>query len=289
MRKTLSLLLATLLVFILCSCGVQVDAPKISGWTLQEQQTRQVADGVTYMQLTYQDSEGLPYILYVLTVDPNKAYLYTGTVNDSYDLMAPQGQTVTDQIKSAEENGLHVVAGINGDFFSNSNGYIATGFCIKEGRTIRENTRYRPYSAFTKNGQYIICDGKLDKVEISSLRTAVGGSHVIVKNGKAYDVDLNSEFGATSHPRTLSGVKEDGTILFVVIDGRQPALSNGAPLEKCAQIMIALGAVDAINHDGGGSSTMVLHGDETYETVNSPSDGKMRAVSNSILVVPKDA
>ena len=286
MKKTLYLLLVLLLVAALCGCGSTT--PQISGWTLQEEQHRQVAEGVAYMQLTYQDNQGAPYILYVLSVDPGKAYLYTGTVSDSYDLIAPQGQTVAAQMQYAEENGIHAVAGINGDFFSNKNGYIATGFCIKEGRIIRENTRYRPYSAFTKDGEYIICDGKLDKVDISAIRTAVGGSHVIVKNGKAYEVDHNSELGATAHPRTLSGVKEDGTILFVVIDGRQPELSNGAPLAKCAQIMIALGAVDAINHDGGGSSTMVLHSGEIYETVNSPSDGKMRNVYNSILVIPKD-
>lgn len=288
MRKTLSLLLATLLVFILCSCGVQVDAPKISGWTLQEQQTRQVAEGVEYMQLTYQDRDGLPYILYVLTVDPNKAVLYTGTVNDSYDLMVPQGQTVTEQMQKAEENGIHAVAGINGDFFNTTDSVTSSGYCVKEGRGIRENLKYRPYSAFTNDGSYMICNGKLDKVDRSSLRTVVGGSHVIVKNGSLYDVDPESEFGKTPHPRTLSGVKADGTILLVVIDGRQPELSNGAPLEKCAKIMIALGAVDAINHDGGGSSTMVLHSGDTYETVNSPSDGQMRKVYNSILVVPKE-
>jgi hypothetical protein len=286
MKKNICVLLVLLLVISLFGCGN--DLCEIPDWTFISQETRQLMDGVAYRKLLYNDPEGLPHILYVLTVDPAKAYLYTGTVDNDFNLMPQRGQTVADQMRDAADDGIAAVAGVNGDFFSIRSTYMPSGLCIKEGRVIRENSSHRPYSAFTTDGKYIICDGKLDKVALNSLQLAVGGSHVIVKNGKAYEVDHNSDFGATSHPRTLSGVKEDGTILFVVIDGRQPELSNGAPLYKCAQIMIALGAVDAINHDGGGSSTMVLHSGDTYETVNSPSDGNMRAVYNSILVVPKD-
>ena len=285
MKKALCLFVSLLLVLALCSCGEEV--PTIAEWTLVTQQSRQLAKGVDYMQLTYEDAEGLPYRLYVLTVDPDKSYLHTGTVDDSYNLMPQRGQNVADQMRCASENGIHAIAAVNGDFFSIKSTYMPSGLCIKDGTVIRENSNYRPFSAFTKDGQYIICDGKLDKVAYDTLSVAVGGSHVIVRNGMPYDLQQDSEFSITSHPRTLSGVKEDGTILFVVIDGRQPKHSNGAPLERCARIMIALGAKDAINHDGGGSSTMILHDTDEYITANTPSDGTLRDVYNSILIVPK--
>jgi hypothetical protein len=89
-------------------------------------------------------------------------------------------------------------------------------------------------------------------------------------------------FVAGRQPRTLAGVRADGTLLLVTVDGRAPGWSAGMTLPEAARLMRSLGARDALNMDGGGSSTMTVAG----QVVNRPSDGVERAVSNGLFVMP---
>jgi hypothetical protein len=94
-------------------------------------------------------------------------------------------------------------------------------------------------------------------------------------------------FVASRNPRTLVGVRPDGTLLLVTVDGRAPGWSVGMTLGEAARLMRSLGAWDALNLDGGGSSTMTVRG----EVVNRPSDrvgGRRveRRVSNGLFVMP---
>ena len=86
------------------------------------------------------------------------------------------------------------------------------------------------------------------------------------------------------------GIKEDGSIILAVIDGRQAQHSNGASLAQCAFWMKSLGAVTVLNLDGGGSSTLITRNPTTNEIIthNSPSDGSLRKVHNSLLIVLKE-
>lgn len=90
-------------------------------------------------------------------------------------------------------------------------------------------------------------------------------------------------FRASRHPRSAIASLADGRVLLVVVDGRQPGLSVGMSLDELARFLLDLGTVEAINLDGGGSTTMVVKG----EIVNHPSDqiGE-RPVSDAILVRP---
>ena len=91
------------------------------------------------------------------------------------------------------------------------------------------------------------------------------------------------DFVASRQPRTLAGVRADGTLLLVTVDGRRPGWSVGMTLPEAARLMRSLGARDALNLDGGGSSAMTVRG----ELVNRPSDrvGE-RPVSNGLFVLP---
>jgi len=90
-------------------------------------------------------------------------------------------------------------------------------------------------------------------------------------------------FVASRHPRTLAGVRADGKLLLVTVDGRRPGWSTGMTLFEAARLMRSLGARDALNLDGGGSSTMTVRG----EVVNRPSDrGGERRVSNAVVALP---
>jgi exopolysaccharide biosynthesis protein len=98
----------------------------------------------------------------------------------------------------------------------------------------------------------------------------------------AVDPSCSSSF-CRANPRTGLGVTATGRILLVVVDGRQSRWSVGATMYRFAAIMKDLGAVEAVNLDGGGSSTMVVRG----KVVNRPSDGFQRKVSNAAVILPR--
>jgi exopolysaccharide biosynthesis protein len=88
-------------------------------------------------------------------------------------------------------------------------------------------------------------------------------------------------FAEHRHPRTSIGISKDGTVVILaVVDGRTRK-SAGVSLPELANLMIGFGAYDAINMDGGGSSTMAIEG----KVVNAPSDAAgERPVSDALVV-----
>ena len=91
-------------------------------------------------------------------------------------------------------------------------------------------------------------------------------------------------FVTTRHPRTGVGISKDRkTIWLLVVDGRQPKLSVGMSLPELTSFLQQLGAWEAYNLDGGGSTTMYLDG----QVINSPSDGNERRRCDALLLFPK--
>ncbi|MFA5668477.1 MAG: phosphodiester glycosidase family protein [Balneolaceae bacterium] len=108
----------------------------------------------------------------------------------------------------------------------------------------------------------------------NAILEAVGGNGQFLKNGEVI------ETWAEWHPRTAIGFSQDTTTgYFMVVDGRQSA-SRGMTTGQMGIFMKSLGASDAINLDGGGSSTMLVQD----EVVNNPSDGIERSVANAVFV-----
>lgn len=119
------------------------------------------------------------------------------------------------------------------------------------------------------------------------LTAAIGGTPRLIRDGKISiesEVEQNHpDFAPTRHPRTAIGFNERNTrMYFVVVDGRQPGYSVGMSLQELAEFLLELGCTQAINLDGGGSSTMVVRGD----VVNRPSDlAGERPVANALLLI----
>lgn len=87
------------------------------------------------------------------------------------------------------------------------------------------------------------------------------------------------------HPRTAAGVTADGrTLILVVVDGRQPGHSIGVTLPELADLMIGLGAEDAVNLDGGGSSTFIYRRPDGTLMTNKVPGGIWRPVGNHLGV-----
>ena len=113
----------------------------------------------------------------------------------------------------------------------------------------------------------------------------VGAGPLLLKNGEICLAAADEEFGPDvavgRAPRTALGLLGDGRVLLVVVDGRQ-RFSRGMTLLELANFMKDLGAVDAMNLDGGGSSEMIVRG----RVVNSPSDGRERRIGDALVIVP---
>ncbi|HEY2865471.1 MAG TPA: phosphodiester glycosidase family protein [Pyrinomonadaceae bacterium] len=125
------------------------------------------------------------------------------------------------------------------------------------------------------------------KMAFTSVEDIVGGVPQLIKNGKA-DVTWELEkttksFVETHHPRTAVAKLKDGKFLLITVDGRSEA-SGGISLYDLAAYLVELGATDAMNLDGGGSTTMYLNG----KVVNHPSDKEgERKVSDALIVTPR--
>jgi hypothetical protein len=149
------------------------------------------------------------------------------------------------------------------------------------------------------------CDGKVysppdiianPPYDVENIDEAVSGFHMLIENGRDV-VDrtarkLKPAFVGVN-PRTAAGIDKEGTTLFLaVFDGRQPGVSEGITLYELGRFFLDLGAYQALNLDGGGSTTMVLQNPKTgeYEVVNTPSgrteDGavQLRRVANNLGV-----
>jgi len=120
------------------------------------------------------------------------------------------------------------------------------------------------------------------------LKHVIGGGPRLLKSGQVY-ISRNSErfksdIAKSRAARTAVGINADGNLVFATVDkcdqSGNASKSVGATLEELAQIMKELGCVDAMNMDGGSSSTMVI----SSEVINTPSGGAEKPVSNAILI-----
>ena len=111
---------------------------------------------------------------------------------------------------------------------------------------------------------------------------AAGALYSLLENGA-----VPSGLPSGVSPRTAIGVKADGTVVFYTIDGRRSGHSIGASLSQVGQRLAELGCVTAVGLDGGGSTTItVTQPDETAAaTINRPSDGSERSVTNHFFLV----
>ena len=114
---------------------------------------------------------------------------------------------------------------------------------------------------------------------------AIGGAPILIKDG---GIRISNEAEAipldmtiARHPRTAIGWSGGRRLILFVCDGRQPLWSMGQTLPELANTLRDLGCVEALNLDGGGSTTFVVQNN----TLNHPSDGRERNVSSIFAIV----
>ena len=115
--------------------------------------------------------------------------------------------------------------------------------------------------------------------EFAGIWHGVSGNTLLVNNGQVI-TSTNPDV----HPRTAAGLKADGTIFFITIDGRQSPTYDGVTFNQLGLLLQYFGADKGFNLDGGGSTTMTVLDpvQDTYVIHNSPSDGNLRQDANGV-------
>lgn len=215
---------------------------------------------------------------YLVVKDPTRVKVgYTTKLNE-------EGQT-TSQIA---EN-YNAVAAINGGAFVDQsstsqwtgNGGIPSGIVMSGGKVIHNDLGEGDKTellAIDKQGVMIVGKYSIDDLKERNIQEALSFGPTLVVNGKMTPMSGDGGWGIA--PRTAIGQRQDGAIILLVIDGRGVG-SLGATLKETQEIMYQLGAVNAINLDGGKSTT--LYYDEEVRNTPSNSMGE-RAIPTAIIV-----
>jgi exopolysaccharide biosynthesis protein len=252
-------------------------------------------EGVVYRRLVRVFPR--PMIAHVLTIDTKtKGISFLVTPADSKDETPLKARTTSQFL---EEFGVQVA--VNGDGFSPWWSRSVADYYPREGDPVA------PFGFSASSGD-VYWDGENDgdigveptlyinrrnalsfNNRPNNVHSAISGDRMLVLKGEIIpDLD-NSEV----EPRTAIGINRNGRYLYiVVVDGRQPFYSDGATFVELAEILVEQGAFAAMSMDGGGSSTLVVEGDDGWpRLLNAPIDnyipGRERPVGNHLGIFVK--
>ncbi|WP_284642135.1 phosphodiester glycosidase family protein [Paenibacillus silviterrae] len=209
--------------------------------------------------------------------DTNQLVLYTTDYFSSTKTSATGDEVVLDIVEGAVQSGVPLklkVAELRKDQGDTP---------LVEGKVVLSASgTARPVLAGLQVGNEVTASFELSG-EWADVQVAIGGQGPLLKDG----VVQTNVGPAGVHPRTGIGTKADGTVVMMEIDGRAPGFSEGVETYELAQIMADLGVVNAMNLDGGGSSTFVarMPGTTGIPMLNRGSDGGERNTGNSLLLV----
>lgn len=241
---------------------------------------KQLVEGVTEIRLEYINPQSEPMVLFFFKVDLNNKNLMLKPLTPNGGT-AFSMQTIPDMMKVNKFSGYKVVGGVNSDFYDMSTGEPRSILFLNRVPIRTTLPTIRSYFAITDGGTPIIGDHTVFSTQRSTILDAVGGYHRLVKQHfPVQQTDISV------HPRTAVGFTANRTVYFLVADGRNASYANGLTLAQVAQIMVALETKEAINLDGGGSSTFVVD-DGQLVVRNKPSDGSPRKVANGWAIYTK--
>lgn len=242
----------------------------------------EAADGEETSESQYpEDEDGDGYILeeikrknfvgYMLTVlDPSRVFVGMPQSMGGY------GATLKEMCERYD-----AIGGINGGGFVDNGGAglggSPRGLTIVDGVCYNEGYGGDSFVGFDSNNIMHVGYFSLQDVQNVTIRDGVCFQPILIMNGEP----MSDEFLASGvNPRTAIGQRSDGAVLMLVIDGRQ-AHSVGCTYRDLADIMLDYGAVNAINLDGGSSTTMYLNGE--YVNSSSAGSGDSRAFPTAFL------
>lgn len=300
-----------LIVMILsCSCSSEEKTIPHKGATLTIMQA--IADNVPYIQsvekeTAYDLHEGVhitdvtftyctkPTRMLIAEIDLTKNVAVATSTPDNKNELGTLQQVAVQAMK-AEAAGRKVILGTNGDFYSNQNGvWTSGGLFYKDGIALKETIGWEAdnvFSVWDDGTAHITTYDEFLEFK-DRVRHGFSGWQRMVTDGEISQNYSVGDITMTFHPRTFVGVSKDNKKVFLfVVDGRQPAYSNGMRMDDMALLCQGAGCYQALNMDGGGSTTMVRRvekgNDVSFEVMNIPSDNPPREVLNGLQVIEKN-
>lgn len=298
-KRVLSLVLALCMVLGMAPVAFAAPAFEPAAGKYKISQTDYtIVSGVTESQVIFNDSTGNnQQMAFITTVAPDADVTFRASYHGYYTPGSTAGSRAdlvknnslvwgmmrtTDQAAAYEAaTGGSVIFATNGDYY-NMQTAQPLGYLIMEGNLVQtgNGNAKEPYFAVLKDGSYVIRDYGEDH---SDVLEAISGPFYLVKDG----VNVADPNNFDLMPRNSIGIKADGSVMTMLIDGRQAPYSVGMTLYDMGEILLKAGCVDALYLDGGGSATYATVREGTDEMVvrNSPSDGPERTVASALLLV----
>lgn len=206
----------------------------------------------------------------IIVKDPSRVYVETCK---NFNKASKPGDRLGVMVE--RENAL---AGINGGGFYDPNGVgtgsVPLGFVFSQGEYMYgSDTEKEILIGFDNNNKLIVGEMTGKEAKELGIRDALSFGPALVINGVAADI---AGQGSGLNPRTAIGQRADGTVLLLVVNGRQ-ANSLGATYSDLIDIMLEFGAVNAANLDGGNSSMMIFDGEQISTSARLIGDREMPA------------
>ncbi len=240
---------------------------------------RELAPGVRLLERDFRRGNEGPFRLFALEVDPAHPAVNILPVRA---LNAATGRETTSSLARR----FGALAAVNGGYFkpdgSAAGVFVWDSHVMGEGsgRTALLFCRERKDVERLEFDTVAAQGGKWRRSGAGCTPTDItGAGPSLLRHGNSTPATEGFAHAKLRHPRTAVARTRDGRYLFVVVDGRQPA-SVGMTLAELADELSFMGAVEAMNLDGGGSTTLVADG----SVRNTPSDGRERPVGDAILV-----
>ncbi|WP_407310171.1 phosphodiester glycosidase family protein [Desulfosporosinus sp. SB140] len=239
--------------------------------------TSNSTDDITIEDIQGKNYYGLTYKGKVMVVKDPKRVKVAVT-----NQLGIAGERVTALVSDA-----HAVAGINAGAFydpdGKGNGAFPDGITVHNGQIVHNNVDNKTQSiiGFDEKGQLNLEDLNVDQVITKGIQEAVTFYPFLIKGGNLL---ITGDGGWGMAPRTGIGQTADGTVIFVVIDGRQPLWSNGAALSDLMNVFKDYHAVNAVNLDGGSSSELVCDGEVKNKLCDIFGE---RYIPTAFVVMPK--
>lgn len=278
-----SLFLLCLFVFSCCYVGAQTkeDSLVITSidWNIKE-----LGKGITYKSAEVPSLYKVPQSINIIEINPDK-----------YQVGIAIGNPKTLTSEMAKEH--KAIAAINGSYFDVEKG---NSVCFhKIGKTVMDTTTTREFELrvtgalkeYKGKVQLIPWNKRIEQSYKSNKGTVLASGPLMLWNGEVCDFSsCVKAFINNKHPRSAIAVKRDGKILLVTVDGRFPEKAGGINIPELAHLLKVLGAKQALNLDGGGSTTLWGEG----AILNNPCDNKVydnkgeRAVANALYIYEKN-
>ncbi len=268
-------------------------------YNLIEKNDYALAPGAVESEIILNDDTGSNRnVLHVIEVDlknPNISVMptYMGlNENSNFEDSAQWGaQPLTEQAAHVENDlGLNVVGGMNTCLrYNNNHPYgvlVWNGKVYSDERDAKGASTAQTFLAVSADGTASL-HGASEPIPEGTQQAISANFGWIIKDGVSQYSDDHADSGRA--PRSVLAIKESGELVILMNDGRQAPYSAGATMGELAEWLLAMGCVDAVNCDGGGSSTFISEREGTGELTmkSSPSDGSERATLGGILVVSK--